>query len=196
MIDYGRYSLIDYARLLHSKLMTWLLYRPARLVRHPVRLRGKNNIHFSTGFTSGYFCRIEAFSRGGHDKTLIFGANLNIGDFCHLTSLERVEFGRDILIGSSVFISDHDHGTVTLHDLSLAPADRPLVSSPVFIEDNVWIGEKAVILKGVRIGRNSIVAAGAVVTKSVPPFSVVAGVPARVVKTISGPDFLQKQVSR
>ncbi|MOA49611.1 2,3,4,5-tetrahydropyridine-2,6-dicarboxylate N-acetyltransferase [compost metagenome] len=62
------------------------------------------------------------------------------------------------------------------------------MSSPVFIEDNVWIGEKAVILKGVRIGHNSIVAAGAVVTKNVPPFSIVAGVPAKVIKTVFQPD--------
>lgn len=196
MIDYGRYSLMDYVRLLYSKLMTLVFYRPARLVRHPVRLRGKKNIQFSTDFTSGYFCRIEAFSRGGQVKTMVFGENLNIGDFCHLASLERVEFGRDVLIGSSVFISDHDHGAVTFHDLSVAPVDRPLASSPVFIEDNVWIGEKAVILKGVRIGRNSIVAAGAVVTKSVPPFSVVAGVPARVVKTVSDSDFQREEVIR
>ena len=95
-----------------------------------------------------------------------------------------LEFGKDVLIGSSVFISDHDHGTVTFSDLSIAPTARPLISSPVVIEDNVWIGEKVVILKGVRVGRNSVVAAGAVVTKNVPPYSVVAGVPAKVVRSV------------
>ncbi len=192
MVNYGRYSLIDYVRLCYSKLMTFLFYRPARLVRHPVRLRGKNNIRFSKGFTSGYFCRIEAFSKGTQRQTMIFGENLNIGDFCHIASLERVEFGKDVLIGSSVFISDHDHGAVTFADLSIAPAERPLTSSPVYIEDNVWIGEKAVILKGVRIGQNSIVAAGAVVTKNVPPYSVVAGVPAKVVKSVNPSECAEK----
>lgn len=184
MVDYGRYSLVDCVRLVYSKLMTLFFYRPARLVRHPVRLRGKKNIKFSKGFTSGYFCRIEAFSKGVSDQTMVFGENLNIGDFCHIASLERVEFGKDVLIGSSVFISDHDHGTVTFSDLSIAPTARPLISSPVVIEDNVWIGEKVVILKGVRVGRNSVVAAGAVVTKNVPPYSVVAGVPAKVVRSV------------
>lgn len=182
MVDYGRYSLMDYLRLFYSKVMTFFFYRPARLVRHPVRLRGKKNIKFAKGFTSGYFCRIEAFSRGGQNQTMIFGENLNIGDFCHIASLERVEFGNNVLIGSSVFISDHDHGAITFSDLSIAPAERSLKSSPVVIEDNVWIGEKAIILKGVKVGRNSVVAAGAVVTKSVPPFSVVGGVPANVLK--------------
>lgn len=185
VVNYGRYSLMDYVRLVYSKIMTFFFYRPARLVRHPVRLRGKKNIKFSEGFTSGYFCRIEAFSQGGQSQTMIFGENLNIGDFCHIASLERVEFGKDVLIGSSVFISDHDHGAVTFSDLSIAPAERPLISSPVVIEDNVWIGEKAVILKGVKVGRNSIVAAGAIVTKNVPPYSVVAGVPAKVVKSFN-----------
>lgn len=187
MIDYGSYSTVDYIRLFYSKLMTFFFYRPARLVRHPVRLRGKKNIKFSYGFTSGYFCRIEAFSEGTRGHTMILGENLNIGDFCHIASLQRVEFGRNVLIGSSVFISDHDHGAVTFSDLSIAPAERPLISSPVIIEDNVWIGEKAIILKGVRIGRNSIVAAGAVVTKNVPPYSVVAGVPAKVVQSVNSP---------
>ncbi|MEV7663036.1 DapH/DapD/GlmU-related protein [Paenarthrobacter sp. NPDC089316] len=53
----------------------------------------------------------------------------------------------------------------------------------VVIEDDVWIGARAIILPGVRVGRGSVVAAAAVVTKSVPPFSVVAGNPARVVKS-------------
>jgi acetyltransferase-like isoleucine patch superfamily enzyme len=57
-------------------------------------------------------------------------------------------------------------------------------SAPVVIEDNVWIATRATILKGVRIGRNSVVAAGAVVTHDVPPNTIVAGVPARVIRAI------------
>ena len=181
-VDYGKYSFLDILRLFFSKAMTFLLYRPARLVRHPVRLRGRNRIHISPGFTCGYFCRIEAFSRGGVGNTMFFGENLNIGDFCHITSVESVVFGKNVLIGSSVFISDHDHGSASFEDLSISPANRALESKPVIIEDNVWVGEKAIILKGVRVGSNSVVAAGSVVTKDVPPYSVVAGVPAKVIK--------------
>ena len=57
-------------------------------------------------------------------------------------------------------------------------------SAPVIIEDNVWIGQYCTILKGVRIGKGSIVATRAVVTKDVPPYSIVAGNPAKVVKKI------------
>jgi acetyltransferase-like isoleucine patch superfamily enzyme len=64
--------------------------------------------------------------------------------------------------------------------LKLTPDDM----KPVIIEDDVWLGERAVILKGVNIGRGSIVAAGSMVTKSIPPMSIVAGNPARIVKEI------------
>ncbi len=57
------------------------------------------------------------------------------------------------------------------------------LEQPVIIEDNVWIGYRVIILPGVRVGRNAIIGAGAVVTKDVPPYKVVGGVPAKVLKT-------------
>ncbi|MGE4500914.1 MAG: DapH/DapD/GlmU-related protein [Hydrogenovibrio sp.] len=180
-IDYGFYSFSEYLRLIYSKVLTMIFYKPARLIRHPIRLRGCKRISFSKGFTCGYFCRIEAFTKNG-DKTLFFGQNVNIGDFCHITSVEKVVIGNNVLVGSSVFISDHDHGDTSYNNLLLSPAKRDISTAPVIIEDNVWIGEKAIILKGVTIGANSVIAASSVVTKNVAPFSVVAGVPAKVVK--------------
>ena len=59
--------------------------------------------------------------------------------------------------------------------------DQPIESSPVIIEDNVWIGCRSIILKGVKIGRRSVIAAGSIVTKDIPPNSIAAGVPARVI---------------
>ena len=56
------------------------------------------------------------------------------------------------------------------------------MSAPIIIKDNVWIGMSAIILKGVTVGEGAIVAAGSVVTKDVPPHTIVAGVPARVIK--------------
>jgi acetyltransferase-like isoleucine patch superfamily enzyme len=79
--------------------------------------------------------------------------------------------------------TDHFHGEISLKALSLAPALRQLYSKgPVIIEDNVWIGEGAVIMPNVRIGKNAIVGANAVVTKDVPADCVVGGVPARVIR--------------
>ena len=126
-----------------------------------------------------------------------------IGDFTLLNGAiimaeERIEIGAHCLISWGVGIADCDFHPLDpaqrLQDsLALAPyyAARParpaLVTAPVFIRDNVWIGMNAVILKGVTVGENSVVAAGAVVTRNVPPNVVVAGNPAVVVKQLPPP---------
>lgn len=90
-----------------------------------------------------------------------------------------------MLIASNVFITDHDHGDTSPQSLGVAPAQRPLRYSPVKIEKNVWIGQNAVILKGVTIGESSIIAAGSVVTRDIPAYCVAAGIPATILKQIS-----------
>src|SRR6185312_15506263 len=121
-----------------------------------------------------------------------------VGDFTLLNGAiimaeERIEIGSYCLISWNVGIADSDFHPLEpaqrlIDARALAPffKDRPprppLRSAPVIIADNVWIGMNATILKGVTIGENSVVAAGSVVTKSVPPNTVVAGNPAVVVK--------------
>ena len=90
-----------------------------------------------------------------------------------VVSEQSVEIGRDCKIAWDVIIMDTD-----LHEIPGAGV-RDL---PVIIEDAVWIGCRAVILKGVRIGKGAVVAAGAVVTKDVAPYSIVAGVPAQCIR--------------
>ncbi|MBI3765923.1 MAG: hypothetical protein HY277_05405 [Ignavibacteriales bacterium] len=82
-----------------------------------------------------------------------------------------VDIGRDCRISWDVVIMDSD-----LHSL---PGEE-FASKSVTIEDNVWIGCRSILLKGIRVGTGAVVAAGAVVTKNVPPHTVVGGVPARV----------------
>lgn len=121
-----------------------------------------------------------------------------IGDFTLLNGAlimaeERIEIGAHCLVSWNVGIADSDFHPLEpaqrlIDSKALAPyyKDRPprpkLVTAPVIIRDNVWIGMNATILKGVEIGENSVVAAGSVVTKSVPANVVVAGNPAVVVK--------------
>jgi len=121
-----------------------------------------------------------------------------VGDFTLLNGAlvmaeERIEIGSHCLVSWNVGIADSDFHPLEpaqrlLDAQALAPffKDRPqrptLQTAPVIIADNVWIGMNAVVLKGVTSGENSVVAAGAVVTKSVPANSVVAGNPAVVVK--------------
>lgn len=83
-----------------------------------------------------------------------------------------VEIGRNCRIAWDVVIMDSD-----LHAIH----GRTLVDKPVIIEDNVWIGCRSIVLKGVRVGTGAIIAAGSVVTKDVPPNTIVGGVPAKVI---------------
>jgi acetyltransferase-like isoleucine patch superfamily enzyme len=126
----------------------------------------------------------------------------SIGDFTLVNGAlimaeERIEIGSYCLISWNVGIADSDfHPLEPAQRLidaeALAPffKDRPprpkLRTAPVIISDNVWIGMNATILKGVTIGENSVVAAGSVVTKSVPANTVVAGNPAVIVKKLDG----------
>jgi acetyltransferase-like isoleucine patch superfamily enzyme len=121
-----------------------------------------------------------------------------IGDFTLLNGAlimveEKIEIGSHCLVSWNVGIADSDfhplepaQRLIDAHALAPFFKDRPprpkLKTAPVIISNNVWIGMNATILKGVTVGENSVVAAGSVVTKSVPPNVVVAGNPAIVVK--------------
>ena len=83
--------------------------------------------------------------------------------------------GRDCKIARDVLIMDTDQHPLPGTDLVVAP---------VVIEDRVWIGARAIVLKGVQIGHDSVVGAGAIVTRSVPPGSIVVGTAARVIRTL------------
>ena len=96
---------------------------------------------------------------------------------------ESIVIGDACMIAHGVYISDADwHG---IYDRA-EPVGN---TKPVVLEDNVWIGDSAIICKGVTIGENSIIGAGAVVTKNVPPNSIFAGNPAKLVKTLENKEF-------
>lgn len=179
------YGLLGMARLIFWLLVTKALYRPARLVRLPMYVRGRSCIRWGAGFTTGVGTRIDALGASDEVQVLI-GERVQLNDYVHIAAIKRVTIGNDVLIASKVFISDHNHGayggTGPQSDPAVAPALRALVSAPVVIEDKVWLGEHVCVLPGVRIGRGSIVAAGAIVTHDLPANVIAAGVPAKVIK--------------
>lgn len=103
---------------------------------------------------------------------LILGRNVNINQKCMLDTR-----GGNITIGNYVDIAPEVNIWTLEHDFN--HADFPSVGAPVVIEDFVWIANRAIILPGVKIGKGAVVAAGAVVTKDIAPWTIVGGVPAK-----------------
>ena len=114
----------------------------------------------------------------GNKKTLFIGKNCEIGDCVHIVALNRVIIGDNLLAASKVFISDTNHGSYkgnNISDHDMPPNLRPLVKGETFIGNNVWIGENAVILSGSKISDGCVIGANTIVTKEIPPNSIVVG---------------------
>lgn len=120
----------------------------------------------------------------GEKPVLKIGSNCSFGSFIHITCAHEIIIGNCVLVGKCVTITDNNHGTTDKNSLLEKPFERKIISKgPVIIGDNVWIGDKVTILSGVRIGNGVVVAANSVVTKDVPEYCVVAGNPARVIRS-------------
>lgn len=155
-------------------------------VKHPFYIFGTKYITVGNNFISQPGLRIEcidSYNNVKYNPSLVIGNNVIFNFYCHVGCINHIEIGNNVLIGSHVLITDHSHGT--LEKSKIPYYKRELYSkNEVIIKDNVWIGENACIMPGVTIGEGSIVGANAVVTHNVPPYSVVAGVPAKVIKHI------------
>ncbi|WP_165060848.1 sugar O-acetyltransferase [Adlercreutzia sp. ZJ154] len=111
-------------------------------------------------------------------KNIHLGENVFINSGCKFQDQGGIYIGNRALIGHNVVLATLNHPLNPEKRSSLEPA-------PIHIEDDVWIGSGAIVLPGVRIGRGSVVAAGAVVTKDVPSMAVVGGIPAKPIKRIA-----------
>ena len=136
---------------------------------------------------------LNVFNHGGE---IAIGEYCYVGDMTRIWSMESVVIGNRVLISHNVNIHDNNAHSLSANDRHLHfnaiissghPTELPNVTTqPVCIEDDVWIGFNATVLKGVRICRGSIVGACAVVTKDVQPYSIVVGNPAREVGRAQG----------
>jgi acetyltransferase-like isoleucine patch superfamily enzyme len=121
-----------------------------------------------------------------YSPSLKIGARTQIGRYSCITCINRIEIGADCLFSEYVYISDHSHG--------FTPGDGPPARQalhsrgPVVIGDNCFIGYRGVVLPGVTLGENCVVGANSVVTRSFPAYSMVGGVPARLIKRFSRED--------
>jgi acetyltransferase-like isoleucine patch superfamily enzyme len=131
--------------------------------------------------------RLEAvpIEPGAETGRIRIGDDVHIEGYFSVSAAESVTIGNSVLIGSNVAIRDHDHGIAPdRHRLR-----QPLVAAPVEIGDFVWLSQNVVVLKGVTIGRNAVVGANAVVTRSVPEGAIAAGIPARQIGWVDGRPF-------
>lgn len=132
---------------------------------------------------------VDIFPLGGeYPSKVIIGNNVIIGDYNRFASCDCVEIGDDVLFAAYVHITDHSHEFKNI--------EKPIYKQGIFSKGPVkigkgsWLGYRSEVLSGVTIGEHCVVASGAVVTKDVPPYSIVAGVPAKVIKKY---DLIKKE---
>ena len=131
-------------------------------------------------FSLGDYSVIESFSCINNAVgDVIIGDHTRIG--LHNTVIGPVTIGHHVNLAQGITITALNHN---FEDKSQRIDAQGVSINPVIIGDDIWIGANAVVLPGVSIGHHSVVAAGAVVTKDVPPHSLVAGVPAKIIKEI------------
>ncbi|MEG0988584.1 MAG: DapH/DapD/GlmU-related protein [Clostridium sp.] len=180
----NRWSFSEAILLGRSLIFTKIFYHKAKLVCYPVYMRGKKSLQYEEGFNIGYSCRFDLLDYS--KKTLFIGKNCELGDNCHIVAIEKVKIGDNFLGASKLFISDCSHGEYGQNEACSSPMqiprERELISKPVVIGNNVWIGENVVVLSGVNIGDGCIIGANSVVNSDIPSCSIAVGLPAKVVK--------------
>lgn len=157
-------------------------------VNSPVFVKGGQYVTVGDSFFSNSGLRIECVDEyygQRYSPNLVIGDHVSFGCRCHIGCVNRIEIGNHVLLGSNILIIDHSHGRFEIDSKDVPWEKRALYSKgPVVIEDNVWLGDNVSVLPGVTIGKGSVVGAGSVVTKDVPPYSLAAGNPAKVIKQI------------
>ena len=113
-----------------------------------------------------------------HGLNIRVGERVFINQGCMLMDIGGIDIGDDVMLGPAVRL------ITSGHPLDPALRRRQIVAAPIRIESNVWLGAGATVLHGVTVGRDAVVSAGAVVTRDVPPATLVAGVPARVIRRV------------
>jgi len=183
-----------------KRLTDWLIMNPVetrprwyvRLLAPLYQQRGRESVvHRSVRmdtppyrrFSLGERSVIESFSCINNAVgDVVIGHHTRIG--LHNTIIGPVTVGNHVNLAQGITVTALNHNFA---DASLRIDEQGVSTLPVTIEDDVWIGANAVVLPGVTVGTHSVVAAGAVVCRDVPPYSLVAGVPAKVIKKLSTP---------
>jgi len=184
--DHRPYAVKVLLERLNSWYSDWFLIPQLDGAGHGCRFMYPGSIQISgPGITLGNDVHIMALKDKPVRLSVFEGQGaISIGDYCivnpgvRITSASQVTIGKSCMLAMNAYLSDADWHD--LHHRIYAPGS----TSPIVLEDNVWIGDSALICKGVTIGKNSIIGAWSVVTKDVPANVVVAGNPAKIVREL------------
>jgi acetyltransferase-like isoleucine patch superfamily enzyme len=209
VLEHGLYGLVGWVPTIIGIGLRGLLYRMILrmdgwvAIENGVRLRYADHIHLHHGVYLDQATYLHACPAGieiGENAIVMHGAILHVYNFRGLPH-SGIKIGRDSLIGEysvirgqgGVKIGDRVYTSPFTQIIAVnhvfSDPEKPFIeqgitAEGIIIEDDVWLGSGCIVTDGVRIGNGAVVAAGAVVTKDVPAHAVVAGVPARVVKSI------------
>ena len=149
------------------------------VIQLPVRLKNPSRIAIGSNVFVGAGAWIQALE-AGDEPVIEIGDGASIAGHCVISAAASIRLGTHVSFARGVYVADHTH--------EYADISRPMLSqgitdiAPVEIGDGAWLGENAMVLPGVRIGRRAVVSANSVVTRDVPDYSVAAGAPARIVR--------------
>tara|TARA_Y100000588_G_scaffold391972_1_gene502298 strand:+ start:1367 stop:2062 length:696 start_codon:yes stop_codon:yes gene_type:complete len=140
-----------------------------------------NGLMFGNNVTIGKYALIRPSNEygGASGEGLKVGDNSNIGPYSYIGCSGYIEIGNNVMMGPRVSIYAENH---VFDSISETMKSQGITRSGVIINDDCWLASNVVILAGVEVGKGAIIAAGSVVTKSVPEYSIVAGNPAKVIK--------------
>lgn len=154
-------------------------------VESPVSIEGNKYIAIGTNFSSKAGLHLECINTGNYTPHLIIGDDVSMARNVQINTIREVRIGNNVKIGADVLITDYQYGRTDSETLRINPAERDLSTrGAVRIDDGVLIGPRAIVLPGVTVGKGAVIGAGAVVSRNVPPYTVVAGAPAKAIKTV------------
>jgi acetyltransferase-like isoleucine patch superfamily enzyme len=169
---------------------------PGCLIEPGVRLLVPRRIYLGRRVMLGEGCFLDAnkpdgrielqddvwLSRGSYivagDSEVVIGPSTYVGHRSLMYGHAGIRIGRDVLLANDVQLICGNH-TFSRRDVPIRA--QPPAGAPIVVEDDVWLGASAIVLGGVTVGRGCVVGAGAVVTRSLPPYSIARGVPAKIV---------------
>lgn len=156
-------------------------------IRPILNMTTPQNISLGDEVSVGIFCWLDTNTSINKRPSLIIGSRVHIGAYSMIIAAHKIKIGNNVLLSERVTILDHAHA---YEKINLPVIDQPIIiKGEIIIEDECFIGINSFIMGNIRIGKHAIIGANSVVTHDVPPYSVVAGSPAKIIKRY---DFKKK----